>query len=198
MFFSKGLTWKGPMPIGNEVYLTFDDGPHPEVTNFVLDLLDAYEMKGTFFCIGENVKKYPATYQKLLDAGHATGNHTFHHINGFKTKAVDYLAEIDHAAQFIKSKLFRPPYGRITRKQVALLKEKQPDTNMVMWSVVTGDFDESKTGEWCFQQIIKHAKAGSIIVFHDSERAFDRLKEALPLTLQWLKQNQLASKPLVS
>lgn len=178
------------IPSGEKVlYLTFDDGPHPEVTPFVLDTLQQYNAKGTFFCIGKNVATHKEIYSNMLDAGHRAGNHTFHHLNGWKATDEHYLKNILEAGKYIDSNLFRPPYGRITRFQVKLLTEirNSPVNNnfrIIMWDVLSGDFDTSLTGDTCASYVIKNAKPGSIVVFHDSEKAFPRLKEALPKTLR--------------
>ena len=171
------------------LYLTFDDGPHPEVTPFVLETLQQYNAKGTFFCIGKNVATHKDIYRNMLDAGHRAGNHTFHHLNGWKATDEHYLKNILEAGKYIDSNLFRPPYGRITRFQVRLLTEIRnspvnSNFNIIMWDVLSGDFDTSLTGSTCASYVIKNAQPGSIVVFHDSEKAFPRLKEALPKTLR--------------
>lgn len=183
------LIWEFPNA-DNEVFLTFDDGPHPIVTPFVLDCLKAYNMKGTFFCIGKNVVEYPHIYKRILEEGHAVGNHTMNHLNGFKTSMERYAGNIIDAQQHIDSLLFRPPYGRIKRSQALFYRNEFSQGKIVMWSVLTGDFDQSLKGEQCFDYVKKYTKSGSIIVFHDSEKAFERLKVALPLTLEWLAANK--------
>lgn len=170
------------------VYLTFDDGPHPLATPFVLEQLAFYEAPATFFCIGKNVMANPHIYQSVLAAGHAVGNHTFHHLNGWKTATAEYLADIKRASEWIDSPWFRPPYGRITRAQLRKLRTDFPQLKPVMWSVLSGDFDTTMTGNDCFELIQRHVKPGSILVFHDSEKAYPRLQVALPRTLAWLKQ----------
>ena len=171
------------------LYLTFDDGPHAEVTPFVLDTLQQYNAKGTFFCIGKNVATHKDIYRSMLDAGHRAGNHTFNHLNGWKATDQHYLKNILEAGKYIDSNLFRPPYGRITRFQVKLLtgiRNSPVNSNfsIIMWDVLSGDFDTSLTGATCASYVIKNAQPGSIVVFHDSEKAFPRLKEALPKTLE--------------
>jgi len=175
------------------IYLTFDDGPHPVVTPFVLDTLKQYNARATFFCIGKNVTALPDIYRRILDEGHRVGNHTFHHLNGWKVSDELYLKNILEAGKYIDSSLFRPPYGKITRFQVKLLTgiRNSPVSNnfkIIMWDVLSGDFDVSLSGETCSLNVIKHATAGSVIVFHDSEKAFPRLKEALPKSLQYLSE----------
>jgi peptidoglycan/xylan/chitin deacetylase (PgdA/CDA1 family) len=171
------------------LYLTFDDGPHPEVTPFVLDTLKQYNAKATFFCIGKNVAAHKDVYRSMLDDGHRAGNHTFHHLNGWKATDEHYLKNILEAGKYIDSNLFRPPYGRITRFQVKLLSgiRNSPVNNnfsIIMWDVLSGDFDRSLTGAACASYVTKNAQPGSIVVFHDSEKAFPRLREALPKTLE--------------
>lgn len=178
-----------------KVYLTFDDGPITEVTEFVLQQLSNYNVKGHFFCIGKNVVENNSIYQQIIKEGHSVGNHTQHHLNGWKTDTGSYLQNIDEAAKYIDSNLFRPPYGRITKKQIKLITQaNQVTTNnakltIIMWDVLSGDFDININGEQCYQNVIKNIQPGSIIVFHDSVKAFPRLQYALPKTLQWLKDN---------
>ena len=171
------------------VYLTFDDGPHPEATPFVLEQLAAAKAKGTFFCIGKNVQQYPAIFTAIQSAGHAIGNHTMHHVNGFKTAANAYVNDIAAAGTLTSAKFFRPPYGRITRRQHRLLQQQFPHIQTVMWSVLSGDFDVNISGETCLKNVLRHIEAGAIIVFHDSTKALPRLRIALPALLTWLQQN---------
>jgi len=170
---------------GNEVYLTFDDGPHPAITPWVLDELDKYGAKATFFCIGNNVRLYPDVYAKILQKGHAVGNHTYNHLNGWKTETDVYIDNIIEAAAVIKSNLFRPPYGRIRRQQaIAISKKVRMNMHVVMWDVLSADFDKSYAPAQCIDNVIKNVKPGSIIVFHDSEKAYPNLKVALPEVLK--------------
>lgn len=169
------------------LYLTFDDGPHPVATPFVLDQLKKYNAKATFFCIGKNVLTEPAIYKRIIDEGHSVGNHTQTHLNGWKTKDDVYLNDAGEAAKYIDSILFRPPYGRITSFQATNIKAalKKVDAKIIMWDVISGDFDELLTGEQCLQNIILNAVPGSIIVLHDSEKAFSKLEYFLPLLLAY-------------
>ncbi len=167
------------------LYLTFDDGPHPEITPFVLEELKKYDARATFFCIGDNVKKYFDAYKKTIEMGHQPGNHTFNHLNGWKTNDADYLENIALAANVIDSNLFRPPYGRITNFQIKALKGSRFNLTTVMWSVLSGDFDEKLSGENCYLNVINNSKPGSVIVFHDSLKAFARLQYALPRVLEY-------------
>ncbi|HEY4108478.1 polysaccharide deacetylase family protein [Puia sp.] len=177
-FYSR-LVWD--LPVKEQVlYLTFDDGPHPVVTPFVLDQLKQYGAAATFFCIGKNVQEHPQIYRRVLMEGHRVGNHTQNHLNGWKTDDGKYIADIREAARFIDSNLFRPPYGRISRFQSALLRRAPFNYSIIMWDVLSADFDYARSGERCLRNVIRHARPGSIIVFHDSEKAWDRLRVALP------------------
>ena len=168
------------------IYLTFDDGPHPKATPFVLEQLDKYNAKATFFCIGKNIVLYPDVYQKVIDNGHTVGNHTHNHLNGWKTDLNTYLTNIDKASKLISSKLFRPPYGRIKRQQGRELRER--GFKIIMWEVLSGDFDRTLSGEKCFRNIAENAGKGSIIVFHDSEKAFSNLNYSLPPVLEYFSK----------
>ncbi len=172
------------------MFLTFDDGPHPEITGFVLDELEKRNAKATFFCIGKNVLAYPEMYKRILDEGHAVGNHTQHHLNGWKTDSKNYLADIFEAGKYIDSSMFRPPYGRITTFQARNLREamKNDQAKVIMWDVLSADFDETLSGEDCLNNVVLNAGKGSIIVFHDSEKAFKRLKFALPGMLEFFEK----------
>ncbi|MFT3703843.1 MAG: polysaccharide deacetylase family protein [Agriterribacter sp.] len=165
------------------LYLTFDDGPHPQATPFVLDTLSIYNAKATFFCIGKNVQQYPDIYARILNEGHKTGNHTFHHLNGWKTDDKKYFKDIIDTKKYIDSDLFRPPYGRISKLQLKYLTETF-GMNVIMWSVLSGDFDKKISRETCLKNVALSSKPGSIIVFHDSEKAFEKMKYALPKLLE--------------
>lgn len=168
----------------NTLYLTFDDGPHPQITDFVLDELKRYDARATFFCIGKNVADNKLILNRIVDEGHAIGNHTYNHVNGWKTSSARYVEDVDKASQLIDSKLFRPPYGKITGGQHRQLRKKANPFSIVMWSVLSGDFDVKITPRQCLDNVLKHAGNGSVIVFHDSEKAFERLKYALPQVLK--------------
>ena len=171
------------------IYLSFDDGPHPEITPFILDELKKKNARATFFCIGNNVSRYPRMYQRILDEGHRVGNHTFSHLNGWKTKDEEYLADVSAASKYILSDLFRPPYGRINTKQVrSLSKAMNRNARLVMWDVLSGDFDPGNDAQKLVKYVIRGSEPGSIIVFHDNEKAFPRLKEALPEVLRTLSE----------
>jgi len=181
---------------GGAVYLSFDDGPHPVITPWVLDLLKEYGAKASFFCIGKNVEQYPGTYARILDEGHAVGNHTHRHLRGWKTDDEAYVADAKEAASLIRSQLFRPPYGRIRSSQARRLMNGEGGYRVIMWDVLSGDFDKNFSGEQCFQNVAKHVREGSIIVFHDSEKAFPNLKIALPKTLEFLKNEGYLMKKI--
>lgn len=172
------------------IYLTFDDGPHPVATPFVLDQLKKHNAKASFFCIGKNVLDHPQLYKRIVEERHAVGNHTHNHLNGWKTKDDVYLADVREAVKFIDSNLFRPPYGRITSFQANNIKQamEKPAAKIIMWDVISGDFDDSLTGEQCLQHVILNAAKGSIIVLHDSEKAFSRLSFFLPLVLTFFEK----------
>ncbi|MBN8833970.1 MAG: polysaccharide deacetylase [Niastella sp. SCN 39-18] len=180
--------WDMPDKEKDTLYLSFDDGPHPTITPALLDLLQNYQAKATFFCIGENVKKYPDVYQRILQEGHAVGNHTQTHLNGWKTKDEIYLADIRQAANSIESNLFRPPYGRMTRFQQKQLMRQPHPLQVVMWSVISGDFDVRIHPERCLQNVLYNSKPGSIIVFHDSDKAKKNMEFAVPRTLNYFSK----------
>jgi peptidoglycan/xylan/chitin deacetylase (PgdA/CDA1 family) len=181
----------------NSVYLTFDDGPTPEITQWTLLQLKKYNAKATFFCIGNNVEKHPEIFNSVIQQGHAIGNHTFNHLNGWKTETETYIknakqCEIRISNQQseinnLKSKLFRPPYGKIKSKQAKKLMEL--GYKIIMWDVLSADFDSSITPEKCLNNVISNVQSGSIIVFHDSVKGFKNLEYVLPKTLEFLKQN---------
>ncbi len=178
-----GSIWD--MPTSEKaIYLTFDDGPHPAITPFVLEELSKYNAEATFFCIGKNVEANKAVFDRILAEGHGVGNHTFNHLDGWKTKKDDYVANTLKAREIIPSNLFRPPYGRITRPQRFALTGMTNPFKIIMWSVLSGDFDVNLTPQNCCDYVLKHTKSGSVIVFHDSDKAFERLKFALPVVLK--------------
>ena len=188
--------WK--MPTNEKgIYLSFDDGPHPIATPFVLEQLDKYQAKASFFCIGKNVAEHPAIYEQVIAKGHTVGNHTQHHVNGWHTEDDLYLQNIQEASRLISSDFFRPPYGRIKRSQIKKIhSNKNLPQQIIMWDVLSGDFDTKISGEACLKNVLKHTKAGSIVVFHDSAKAWDRLKIALPATLEYFSQKGYQFKAL--
>ena len=167
------------------IYLTFDDGPIPEATPFVMSVLEKYNAKATFFCIGDNIRKHPEIFQKLIEVGHAVGNHTFNHLKGWKTDDEVYLENFRLCDSLTRSRLFRPPYGRIKRSQISKLKDGFPGLKIIMWDVLSGDFDLNLSPEKCLRNVLKATEAGSIVVFHDSLKAFERLEYVLPRALEY-------------
>ena len=165
----------------NSIYLTFDDGPTPEVTPWVLDNLRKYDAKGTFFCLGRNVDRYPDIFKQILDEGHAVGNHTYSHLKGSITRNSEYINDIELAGYDINSKLFRPPYGRFKNSQI---RELRKDYKIVMWDILSGDYDQKVHPAQCYSNIETNIRSGSIIVFHDSFKARDNLYHALPAMLE--------------
>ena len=196
MLFPPGLTWQMPREKEPVVYVTFDDGPHPTATPFVLEQLDRHNAYATFFCVGENVQRYPAIFQQIKDAGHSVGNHSFNHLNGWNTPNKTYAENIAAADALIHSKLFRPPYGKISWTQSLELHKQHPDWKVIMWSLVSADFDEALNWETCAENIIHNVQPGHIIIFHDSTRAWDRMHLALPKVLEWFSMNGWTMKAL--
>lgn len=205
------LKWYYPSLLWNKsrtekvIYLTFDDGPIPNVTDFVLKTLKAFNAKATFFCIGDNIVKHPEVFERVKNDGHAIGNHTFNHLKGWKTDDETYLENTLKCQKLTQTNLFRPPYGRIKKSQIRSLESlvwssefkvpnnsqlsaPNPQLKIVMWDVLSGDFDINLAPEKCYQNVIKHTENGSIIVFHDSLKAFDRLSYALPKALAYFTE----------
>jgi peptidoglycan/xylan/chitin deacetylase (PgdA/CDA1 family) len=191
-FFPKELIWNFAID-DKRIYLTFDDGPIPDVTDKVLDLLDLFKAKATFFCTGENVKNNPSLYQMIINRDHAVGNHTQTHLNGRQVSDQKYFDNIKLAKKHIKSTLFRPPYGRITRSQIKYLKSHY---KIVMWSVLSGDFDENISKDKCWKNVLSNTKEGSIIVFHDSLKAADKMLFTLEKTLNYFKEKGYQFVPI--
>jgi peptidoglycan/xylan/chitin deacetylase (PgdA/CDA1 family) len=165
------------------VYLTFDDGPNPEVTPWVLRKLDEYKAKATFFCLGKNVEQYPEIYKTIIDNGHAVGNHSYSHIKGWGVDVSDYVQDFDLAANFINSNLIRPPYGRISPKQIKVLSERY---KLIMWDILSCDYNHNVSRRSCVNNVLNHLRSGAIVVFHDSLKASRNLYYALPRVLEKL------------
>ncbi len=178
-------TWTLPTKNCKTIYLTFDDGPNFTVTHKLLNILDQYNIKATFFCVGDNVRKYPNTFNDIINRGHSVGNHTMRHIKGFKHTTRDYLKDIELANSYIKSNLFRPPYGKIT---LAQLRELKKQYRVIFWDIITRDYDQNITPEKILKTIQKYARNGSIIVFHDSLKASKNMLAAIPPSIEWLLQ----------
>ena len=170
-------------PDEKAVYLTFDDGPIPEITPWVLDLLDKYQIKATFFLVGDNVRKHPEEFQMILDRGHRVGNHTFNHIRGFEYLSYNYLENVNKADALIQSDLFRPPHGHMRWGQYMILSHRY---RIVMWDLVTRDYSKRLNGRQVLKKVKKYARNGSIITFHDSLKSEKNLKYALPRSIEWL------------
>ena len=169
------------------VYLTFDDGPHPSITPYVLEELSKYNAKATFFCVGKNVEDHPETYRKILSEGHAVGNHTYDHPNGWNVTKEQYLDNVEEAAKLIDTNLFRPPYGKIKTSQAKMISQAMNcEAHIIMWDVLSADFITSINQKKCAGNVLKNYERGSVIVFHDSEKAFPNLRYALPKTLEEL------------
>ncbi|MDR0828852.1 MAG: polysaccharide deacetylase family protein [Prevotellaceae bacterium] len=190
------LLWRGIWRINGgskTVYLTFDDGPCPEITPKTLDILDRFGVKATFFCVGDNVRKFPEIFEEIKRRGHAVGNHTMHHLKGFNTDFQAYISDIEEANKYIQSPLLRPPYGRITFRQ---LRELQKKYTIVMWDVITRDYNPKLSSEKIFSIVKKYTRKGSIIVFHDSAKSSKNMLETLPKAIEWLLQNNYELKTI--
>ena len=191
-----------------KVFLTFDDGPTPEITEWVLAELRNYNVKATFFCIGDNISKHPEVFEQIKANGHAIGNHTYNHLKGWKTDDKTYIDNFWQCQALTETNLFRPPYGRIKKSQMRKLvnswqltvgkklKTENSELQTVMWDVLSGDFDLKLSPEKCYQNVIKNTRNGSIIVFHDSLKAWDRLEYALPKSIEYLLQQGYQFKTL--
>ena len=179
-----GATWRMNR---NErsVYLTFDDGPIPESTPFILQTLKEFGIHATFFMVGDNVRKYPDLYRSIVAAGHQVGNHTYHHLGGFKHIAKTYIDDVERANDLIGAHLFRPPHGAMSHSQYIWLRRKY---RIVMWDLVTRDYSKWLSADDVFNNVRRYARNGSIITFHDSVKSIDKLRTALPRSLKWLKE----------
>lgn len=177
------------------VYLTFDDGPIPETTPYVLTTLKKYGIKATFFCVGENVKKYPELYAHIIEDGHFAGNHTFNHLKGWKTSLNAYLENVQECSKYIESGLFRPPYGKMTVQQYNALKNK---FKLIFWDVLTPDYDLNVSAQQCLDMLKKKTRQGSILVFHDNLKAKNKLTELLPGALDFLIREGYEIQPVTN
>ena len=170
----------------NHIHLTFDDGPTPEVTPWVLEQLKKYNARATFFCLGRNVERYPEIYRQILDEGHSVGNHSYSHLKGSQTRNSEYFDDIRLAGSVIQSRLYRPPYGRFRKSQI---RELRKDYHIVMWDVLSQDYDRSIHPGKCLSNVLKNVKPGSIVVFHDSFKARENLYYSLPVLLERLSRD---------
>lgn len=198
----KMMRWLFPKAIfdfskqsSQKIYLTFDDGPNPNITPFVLEQLDKFQAKATFFMVGQNVQKYPQIFEAIKNAHHQIGNHTHTHLKGTKTKLQHYLEDIAAARQFIDSNYFRPPYGRLSRVQLKALQKQ--GYKVVMWSLLSGDFDTEISPEDCLNNVLNNIRVNDIIVFHDSDKASEKLRFVLPKVLAYCQENgwEMAALP---
>lgn len=176
------------------IFLTFDDGPVPEVTNKVLEILKRYDAKATFFCVGDNIRKHPECYQALLEQGHSVGNHTMYHSNGLKTKFEDYKTSIEEFETLCKTDLFRPPYGRVTKKQVKLIKSK--GYRIILWTVISFDYNKKYSPALCLKNSLK-LRAGDIILFHDNPKAETNMLYCLENVLSFYSKKGFCFKSIV-
>lgn len=174
-------------------YLTFDDGPIPEVTPMVLDILAKYKVKATFFCVGDNVKKHTQIFQRIIAEGHSIGNHTFNHMDGWKANDKEYFENVNECSKVLNSKLFRPPYGRIKYSQY---KELKRDYKIVMWDVLSGDYDPNISTQQCMDIVRNNVRNGSIIVFHDSLKTQHKIFKLLIGAIVFMQGNGYELKPL--
>lgn len=186
--------WRIKRPGGRKVaYLTFDDGPIPEVTPWVLDVLDKYGVKATFFMVGDNVRRHPELLEEVRRRGHSVGNHTMHHLQGAKTRFRHYLRDVTEADKFIDSPYFRPPHGLIRWKQSAALRERY---NIIMYDLVTRDYSKKLNGDQVLDNVKRYTRNGSIIVFHDSLKAEKNMRYAMPKAIEWLLEQGYELLPL--
>lgn len=181
--FYPSLVWEMPRD-EKKIFLTFDDGPHPIITPKIIDLLRRYDAKATFFCVGRNVEANKDIFNMILKEGHSVGNHTYNHDRGWRTATKDYIESVERANEHINSNLFRPPHGRIKYSQIRALQQKY---KIITWTVISYDWDKSITSDDCFNNIIRNADSGSIIVFHDSEKAINNMLPALEKVLEYYK-----------
>ena len=186
------LIWQFPNE-QNSLFLTFDDGPTPEMTPWVLDMLDQYNAKATFFCLGKNVEMHPRLYADILRRGHAVGNHSYSHLKGWGMETDAYIRDVDTAAACIESNLFRPPYGRISPNQAKMLSERY---RIIMWNVLSQDYSRSLSRKRCAARVVRDMKPGAVVVFHDSVKSAQNLWYALPLVLRRLRERGWTSKPI--
>ena len=168
--------------IAKTIYITFDDGPTPGVSSEVLDILRKYGVKATFFVCGEKAERFQDLFRRICDEGHAVGNHSYSHLNGWKTKTTEYISDVERTQKLVQSKLFRPPYGKLTFRQYRILRKRY---RIVVWDVMCGDFDPSVSAQLCFERIRQYAVPGSVIVFHDSEKALGKFPFLLEQTLDY-------------
>lgn len=182
----ESCTWR--IDSKENIYLSFDDGPDPEATPFVLETLKSYDAKATFFCIGENAEAHPEIIEQIVEDGHTIGNHSYSHPSGWSTKTLEYIADVDKCNEVLGSKIFRPPYGRLKPAQLKALKSNY---EIIMWDVMCGDFEDQLSDEKCLSNITKNANAGSIVLLHDTAKSMKKLKSVLPKVLEYFADKGL-------
>ncbi|MBR6092991.1 MAG: polysaccharide deacetylase family protein [Bacteroidales bacterium] len=192
--FYPSLLWEMPKTGEKTIYLTFDDGPHPTITPLVLEILKRYDAKATFFCIGNNVRQFPATFELIKKEGHSVGCHTFNHENGWKTKTQDYVGSVSAANELIQSNLFRPPHGKIKRSELKKLQTSNSELQTVAWTVIAYDWDHALSPEDVYQNVIRNAGDGAIVAFHDSLKAYSNMISVLPRVLEYYSQKGFVFK----
>ena len=185
------------MPEKNKtLYLSFDDGPHPTITPFVLKLLKQYNAKASFFCIGENVEKHPDLFKQYIDEGHAVGNDTYMRLDGWKTNDEDYLYDIERTDRLMSTNLFRPPYGRITRSQIKKIRKDNSGKKIVMWNILAGDWVTTLTPDKCYDRVTENISEGDIIVLHESNKSWERMSYCLPRLLKEFSSKGFVFAPI--
>lgn len=185
------LNWS--LPADDAIFLTFDDGPTPQVTDWVLEQLDKYNAKATFFCIGKNAELHPEILERVRSRGHSIGNHTYSHNKGWQMGCERYVEDVDLGNTFLKSNLVRPPYGRATRAQIRRLSERY---HLIMWDILSRDYSKVVSPQRCVREVVPHLRAGSIVVFHDSVKASNNLYYALPIVLEAIKEKGLQCRAI--
>jgi peptidoglycan/xylan/chitin deacetylase (PgdA/CDA1 family) len=193
-FLFKDYIWETPDP-GQTIYITFDDGPHKEITPQVLEILDEYKAKATFFVLGENVEKHPGLIEQIKSRAHSIGSHTYSHLNGWKQPTTEYLKDIEQGNQTLKTRLFRPPFGKLKKSQAHQLKNHY---KLIYWTVMPGDFDKNISKEQCLARSINNTKEGTIIVFHENDKAKQNMLFTLPLFLKHFSEKGFAFKAIKS
>ena len=196
--FYPSLLWEMPKSGEKTIYLTFDDGPHPLITPKVLEILARYNAKATFFCIGNNVKLYPKTFELLKKEGHSVGIHTYNHENGWKTKTADYIKSFNAANDLIHSNLFRPPHGKIKGSELKKLKTLNSKLKIVAWTVIAYDWDHALSPEDVYQNVVRNSGDGAIVTFHDSIKSYSNMISALPRVLEYFSKKGFTFKRIIS
>lgn len=176
-----------------EIYLSFDDGPIPEVTPWILEQLEQFHAKASFFCVGQNIERHPEIFAQIIRAGHTVGSHSFNHLSGWGTDNLEYILNVRKGARACGSNLYRPPYGRLKPSQTRILKHHY---KIIMWDVLSGDFDPDLSAEACYQNVIRNTLPGSIVVFHDSIKSKTKLKFVLPKVLEYFSEKGYNFKAL--